>query len=302
MAIIMLIAVSMQAAKPAAKHSKKKSSTTTVTPKGHPSDLAYFFLKGPVKSVEFIDMPQWLWYPYALNINYEYNFDREGCYCPDASDSNEKKLFKRDGTGRITKEKAASYVSFPVIWEDDVIVQLVDPYSESGTMSLIYSDPDTKQLSQIKFLDYNEIYSNYTQDAYGNWVSFTDENGNLYKRKITYYDTDYVGEYIPVDTKIYEAVEEIAKFAGAQETLDNWITKNMRYPENARKNGVQGKVIVKAVIEKDGSISDVKIVRGVDQELNNEAIRLMHTMPKWTPAKNEGITVRSYYTLVIPFK
>ena len=102
--------------------------------------------------------------------------------------------------------------------------------------------------------------------------------------------------------KVYEAVETQAQFPGGQAALMKWMGTNLRYPAGAQENGVQGRVIVKFIIEKDGSVSSPTITKGVDKELDNEALRLVRRMPKWTPAKNNGEIVRSSFILPVTFK
>lgn len=102
--------------------------------------------------------------------------------------------------------------------------------------------------------------------------------------------------------KVYDAVEVLAQFPGGPGRLNQWLKNNMRYPEDAYNNGVEGRVIVQFVIEKDGSITNPVIVRGIDKELDREAIRLVKAMPKWIPGRNNDMPVRSRYTMPVTFK
>lgn len=106
----------------------------------------------------------------------------------------------------------------------------------------------------------------------------------------------------PEPEKIFEAVEQQASFPGGQGALMKWLSSNLRYPELAQQNNVQGKVIVKFTVEKDGSITNPTVVRGVDKDLDREAIRVVKKMPRWTPGKNNGAAVRSYFPLPVTFK
>ena len=106
----------------------------------------------------------------------------------------------------------------------------------------------------------------------------------------------------PKEEEIFVAVEQQAEFPGGQIALMKWLRDNMRYPETAQQNDVQGKVIVKFVVEKDGSIGNATIAKGVDKDLDREAIRVVKKMPKWQPGKNNGVAVRSYFTLPVTFK
>lgn len=104
------------------------------------------------------------------------------------------------------------------------------------------------------------------------------------------------------DNQIYQVVEKPAEFPGGQAALYKWLSQNMKYPQEAQQNGVQGRVYVIFVVEKDGSITDVKISKGVYSDLDAEAVRVVRKMPKWVPAKNNGVAVRCYITLPITFK
>lgn len=106
----------------------------------------------------------------------------------------------------------------------------------------------------------------------------------------------------PKEEEIFVAVEQQAEFPGGQAALMSWLSKNIHYPETAAMNDVQGRVIVRFVVEKDGSIGQVSVVKGVDKDLDREAIRVVKKMPKWQSAKNNGVTVRSYFTLPVTFK
>ncbi|TGY76469.1 energy transducer TonB [Lepagella muris] len=104
------------------------------------------------------------------------------------------------------------------------------------------------------------------------------------------------------DDKVYTSADVLAEFPGSMPGLMKWIGENMHYPENAYKNGIQGRVIVKLVIGKDGSVKDTKIIKGVDKELDKESLRLVKSMPKWKPAEIDGKPVASYFTMPISFK
>lgn len=106
----------------------------------------------------------------------------------------------------------------------------------------------------------------------------------------------------PEPEKIFEAVEQQAEFKGGQAALMKWLSSNIRYPELAAQNNISGRVTVKFTVEKDGSISNPTIAKGVDKELDKEALRVVSKMPKWNPGKNNGVAVRSYFYLPVVFK
>lgn len=105
----------------------------------------------------------------------------------------------------------------------------------------------------------------------------------------------------PKEDEIFVAVEQEAVPPGGLAALYKWIGNNLNYPEAAAMNDIQGKVVVQFVVEKDGKPSNPTILKGVDRDLDNEAIRLIKKMPKWQPAKNNGVIVRSYFRLPINF-
>lgn len=110
---------------------------------------------------------------------------------------------------------------------------------------------------------------------------------------------DYDGEATD-DQDIFVVVEDMPTFPGGN--VQRWIAKNVKYPVVAMENGVQGKVYIQFVIEKDGSITDVKVIRGVDASLDKEAVRVVKSMPKWKPGKQRNKPVRVSYTLPINFQ
>ena len=109
-------------------------------------------------------------------------------------------------------------------------------------------------------------------------------------------------EVKPKEEEIFVAVEQQAEFPGGQGALMKWLSNNIRYPESAQQNDIQGRVIVKFVVEKDGSIGAATILKGVDKDLDREALRVVKRMPKWQPGKNNGVAVRSYFNLPVTFK
>ena len=105
------------------------------------------------------------------------------------------------------------------------------------------------------------------------------------------------------DDDIFDVVEEMPVFPGGQTGLMEFIAKNLRYPVKAQKEGIQGRVIARFIVEKDGSVSNLAVARrSASSELDAEAIRVLSTMPKWTPGKQRGKEVRVKYTVTIAFR
>ena len=104
------------------------------------------------------------------------------------------------------------------------------------------------------------------------------------------------------ETKVFDVVEERPQFPGGQAALLDYLAKNIKYPVVAEENGIQGRVIVTFVVERDGSITDVKVVKSVDTSLDKEASLVVKAMPKWQPGKQNGSAVRVKYTVPVQFK
>ena len=104
------------------------------------------------------------------------------------------------------------------------------------------------------------------------------------------------------ETKVFDVVEEMPQFPGGPNALFEYLSKNIKYPVVAEENGVQGRVIVTFVVERDGSITDVKVVKSVDPSLDKEAQRVVKSMPHWIPGKQNGSAVRVKYTVPVTFR
>jgi protein TonB len=104
------------------------------------------------------------------------------------------------------------------------------------------------------------------------------------------------------ENKVFDVVEQMPSFPGGMGALMSWLSQNIKYPVIAAENGVQGRVIVQFVVEKDGSITDVKVAKSVDPSLDKEAARVVGSMPHWIPGKQNGSAVRVKYTVPVTFK
>ena len=104
------------------------------------------------------------------------------------------------------------------------------------------------------------------------------------------------------ETKVFDVVEQMPSFPGGQAALMQWLSSNIKYPVIAAENGVQGRVIIQFVVEKDGSVSGVTVAKSVDPSLDKEAQRVVKSMPKWIPGKQNGSAVRVKYTVPVTFK
>ena len=102
--------------------------------------------------------------------------------------------------------------------------------------------------------------------------------------------------------KVFDMVEQMPTFPGGQQELMSYLGKNIKYPTIAQENGTQGRVIIQFVVERDGTITDVRVARGVDPYLDKEAVRVVQSMPKWIPGKQNGKAVRVKFTVPVMFR
>ena len=121
---------------------------------------------------------------------------------------------------------------------------------------------------------------------------------------------EVIEEYVPVEVEeeevqeqeIFQIVEEMPSYPGGEQKLMEYVAKNIKYPQIARETGIQGRVFVGFVVEPDGSVSNVKVLRGIGGGCDEEAVRVVKSMPKWKPGKQRGKAVRVSYMLPVNFK
>ena len=104
------------------------------------------------------------------------------------------------------------------------------------------------------------------------------------------------------ETKVFDVVEQMPQYPGGDAALMQYLSSHIKYPVIAEENGIQGRVVCTFVVEKDGSITDVRVVKSVDPSLDKEAVRVIKSMPKWIPGKQNGSAVRVKYTVPVTFR
>ena len=166
------------------------------------------------------------------------------------------------------------------------------------TAPVIKKDEEVKPEDEIKTQDQlNESKTAIgTFDVKGN----DDANGEVLKAKEVIAQPEppkHEEEY-----KVFDIVEQMPSFPGGPAALMKFLHDNIKYPVVAQENGVQGRVVVAFVVERDGSITDVHIARGVDPSLDKEAVRVVKSMPKWTPGKQNGSAVRVKFNVPVAFR
>ncbi|MBQ1796488.1 MAG: energy transducer TonB [Prevotella sp.] len=165
------------------------------------------------------------------------------------------------------------------------------------TAPVIKKDDEVKPEDELKTQD--ELMS--SKAAIGTFdVKGNDESGEVLKAK-------EVIATEPVkpkeeENKVFDVVEQMPSYPGGNGALMQYLSSHIKYPVIAEENGIQGRVICTFVVERDGSITDVRIAKSVDPSLDKEAMRVVSSMPKWIPGKQNGSAVRVKYTLPVTFR
>ena len=198
------------------------------------------------------------------------------------------------------REKAKELPKIPPKPEQKVVEQVRE--TQKFTAPVIKKDNLVKEENQLK-----------QQDKLDEKVAVGTENkeGTKDRQVEAAKSNIVVGEAAPppppapkqeVSNKVFDVVEVPPSFPGGQAALLSWLSSHIKYPPIAQENGVQGRVVVQFVVERDGSVSGVQVVRSVDPSLDREAARVVSSMPKWTPGKQNGSAVRVKYTVPVTFK
>ena len=173
---------------------------------------------------------------------------------------------------------------------NDSVVRSVDPLLDAEALRVVRSMPNWKPGKQRG----KEVRVRFTLP-----VSFRLSGGSTDKAQ----ESTKVAQTENASSRdeIFQVVEEMPEYPGGMSELMKYFSTNMRYPKEAQSKGIQGRVIVQFVVEKDGSITDAKVMKPVDPQLDAEALRVVNAMPKWTPGKQRGKAVRVRYTLPVMF-
>ena len=186
--------------------------------------------------------------------------------------------------------------------KEPVKVEVEQKVVEKVKSSVKFTAPEIKKDDEVKPED--EIKSqddlSKTNPAIGTFdVKGNDEaEGEVLKAKEVVVDEKPKEE----ETNVFDVVEQMPSFPGGDAELMKFLHDHMKYPAVAEENGIQGRVICTFVVERDGSITDVKVIKSVDPSLDKEAIRVLKSMPKWIPGKQNGSAVRVKYTVPVTFR
>lgn len=109
-------------------------------------------------------------------------------------------------------------------------------------------------------------------------------------------------EPVPVEPEIWDFAEVMPSFKGGTSALNSYLSKSIRYPTMAQEEGIEGKVIIQFVVDRDGSISNPVVVRSAHPQLDKEALRVIQNMPRWEPGRQGGKAVRVKFTVPVDFR
>ena len=200
-------------------------------------------------------------------------------------------LSKIDKTPKVEKKKAAPKIEQPKV------VEKVKS-SIKFTAPVIKEDSEVKPEEEMKTQE--DLQKTKTTIGAFNIVGNDEIGGEVLKAK------EEIAQPEPPkneeENKVFDVVEEQPSFPGGQGALMSWLHDNIKYPVVAAENGIQGKVIVQFIVGKNGSISNVKVLRSVDPSLDKEAVRVVSNMPNWTPGKQNGASVNVRFTLPVTFR
>ena len=130
-----------------------------------------------------------------------------------------------------------------------------------------------------------------------------EDDANLGVEIMDYKEVEVVEEVVEEEAIPFQLVEEKPSFNGGDANeFSKWVNSKLVYPEIAKENGVQGRVTLSFTVEKDGSVTNVRVLRGVDPSLDDEAVRVVKSSPKWKPGKQRDRTVKVTYTFPVIFQ
>ena len=186
----------------------------------------------------------------------------------------------------------------------EVIKQEPEKIVEKVKSSVKFTAPVIKKDSEVKEED--EIKLDEVQKSDKAVGAFTVEGNDEVGGAVLKAKEDIAApeppKHVVEETKIFTVVEQMPMYPGGDGALMGYLRDNIHYPTVAAENGVQGRVVVGFVVERDGSITDVKILRGVDPSLDREAMRVVKSMPRWNPGKQNGSAVRVKYQVPVSFR
>ena len=176
----------------------------------------------------------------------------------------------------LNREVAIDEEMVEITKQEEQKPQPVEVPKQTTQLEIVQDDVETEDLNINAEVEQNEVIEEYVAPE--------------------------VVEEEVVEQEIFQIVEEMPSFPGGEAKLMEYVAKNIKYPQIARETGIQGRVFVGFVVEPDGSISNVKLLRGIGGGCDEEAMRVIKSLPKWKPGKQRGKAVRVSYQIPVFFK
>ena len=202
----------------------------------------------------------------------------------------------------MTEVTTLSQLEEPEVKQEEMKrIEPVAPPPPALKSSIKFTAPVIKKDEEVR--DEDEIKSQTELTETKVAISIADVKGNDEEHGKDIADLkQVVTQAEPEPEKVFDMVEQMPQFPGGDRELLSFIAKNLRYPTIAQENGIQGKVFVRFVVSATGDVKDVKVMRSLDPSCDKEAIRVIQSLPKWIPGKQNGRNVPVYYTVPITFK
>ena len=195
-------------------------------------------------------------------------------------------------------------------------LEIIFSDKQEGPEPLLVIDGKVATIEQVKALDKKEIdnisvvkneetlkvYAKHFEADTSNGIIFINTKEHVKNGKKEVVEVVVKSKKPEEVEEPFDKVEEMPEFPGGTPELMKFLQENVKYPEEAMKNGIQGRVLVQFIVEKDGSITELKVVKKANELLDGEALRVANAMPKWTPGKQKGEVVRVKFTLPITFR
>ena len=201
----------------------------------------------------------------------------------------------------MTEVTTLSQLEEPEVKQEEVQkVQPVAPPPPALKSSIKFTAPVIKKDEEVADEDQMKSQEELTESKVT--ISIADVQGTDEEGGVLVEDLKQVVTEAPVEEEVFDMVEQAPQFPGGQAELMSWLVKNIRYPVIAQENGIQGRVICQFVVGSDGSVRDIKVLRSLDPSCDKEAVRVIQSMPKWIPGRQNGKAVSVRYTLPVIFK
>ncbi|MCH3994517.1 MAG: energy transducer TonB [Prevotella sp.] len=208
-------------------------------------------------------------------------------------------------TTSVELSQLAKQKKKPVVEKRTVVKEEKKEVVKQVKSSIKFTAPVIKKDNEVKKEIVSQADLNNTKTAIGAFdVKGNSDQGTVLKaeQEIAQPAPPAPKPSAAVENKVFDVVEQMPSFPGGPSALMAYLNNNVKYPVVAQENGVQGRVVISFVVERDGSITDVQVVKSVDPSLDREASRVVRSMPRWNPGKQNGQAVRVKYNVPVSFR